>query len=302
MVDVALMVEGQRGLTWRRWQRLVRAAEQLGFAALYRSDHLIEAQPPDASTLELWTSLTWLACNTTRLEFGQLVSPLTFRHPVHLAQSAVSLDELSSGRFTLGIGAGWSRREHDMYGFEMYSPPDRLDRMEEGLRILTALLRSDAPVTFKGTYFTTRDAILVPRPNRAATPPLLVAGRGRKRSLPLAACYADQWNVMFVSPDELRTLNDVLDALLKAAGRKPSDLRRTVMQGVEVGRTEAEIADKKHARAWQWWREPGLFAGMAPQLRQTLKEFERAGADRIILQWQDLDDVDGLEILAAAVL
>jgi alkanesulfonate monooxygenase SsuD/methylene tetrahydromethanopterin reductase-like flavin-dependent oxidoreductase (luciferase family) len=107
---------------------------------------------------------------------------------------------------------------------------------------------------------------------------------------------------MFVSPDELRTLNDELDTLLKTAGRKPSDLRRTVMQGVEVGRTEAEIADKKQARAWQWWREPGLFAGLAPQLRQTLNDFERAGADRVILQWQDLDDVDGLDMLAAAVL
>jgi alkanesulfonate monooxygenase SsuD/methylene tetrahydromethanopterin reductase-like flavin-dependent oxidoreductase (luciferase family) len=302
VVDVALMVEGQRGMTWPRWQRLVRAAEQLGFAALYRSDHLIEAQPPDEATLELWTSLTWLACNTTRLEFGQLVSPLTYRHPVHLAQSAVALDQLSSGRFTLGIGAGWSRREHDMYGFEMYSPSDRLDRMEEGLRILTALLRSDSPLTFQGKFFTTREAILASRANPAGTPQLLVAGRGRKRSLPLAACYADQWNVMFVSPDELRMLNDEVDALLQAVGRKPPDLRRTVMQGVEVGRTEVEIADKRQARAWQWWREPGLFAGLAPQLRQTLKEFERAGADRVILQWQDLDDVDALEILAAAVL
>ena len=294
------MVEGQGGLTWASWQRLVHAAEQLGFAALYRSDHLISAQPPDEATLELWTSLTWLACNTTRLEFGPLVSPLTFRHPVHLAQAAASLDELANGRFTLGLGAGWARREHDMYGFEMYSPADRLDRLEEGLRIITALLRSDAPLTLEGTYFMLNEAVLVPRPTRRI--PLLVAGRGRKRSLPLAACYADQWNVMFVSPDELRALNSDLDDLLEAAGRKPSDLRRTVFQGVEVGRTEAEIANKRLANAWRWWREPGLFAGMAPQLRQTLKDFEEAGADRVILQWLDPEDVDGLEILADALL
>ena len=127
------MVEGQSGLTWPGWQRICLAAESLGFDALYRSDHLVSAQPPNEDTLELFTSLTWLASHTSRLEFGPLVSPLTFRHPVHLAQSARSLDELSGGRFILGLGAGWSRREHHMYGFEMYSPKDRMDRLEEGL-------------------------------------------------------------------------------------------------------------------------------------------------------------------------
>jgi hypothetical protein len=107
MLDVAIMVEGQSGLTWPRWQRLVEAVEDLGFAALYRSDHLIGAQPPNEACLELWTSLTWLASHTRRIELGPLVSPLTFRHPVHLAHTALALDELSSGRFTLGLGAGW---------------------------------------------------------------------------------------------------------------------------------------------------------------------------------------------------
>ena len=184
----------------------------------------------------------------------------------------------------------------------MFSPADRLDRLEEGLQIISGLLRSDAPVTFAGEYFDVQDAVLVPRPAHAGLSRLLVAGRGRKRSLPLAACYADQWNVMLVSPDELRALNAELDTLLRAVGRAPTALRRTVLQGVEVGRTEAEVDAKRQARAWAWWREPGLVAGMGPALRQTLADFERAGADRVILQWLDLDDVDGLHILADAVL
>jgi alkanesulfonate monooxygenase SsuD/methylene tetrahydromethanopterin reductase-like flavin-dependent oxidoreductase (luciferase family) len=302
MVDVALMIEGQRGLTWPRWQRIVRASEELGFAALYRSDHLIEAQPPDAASLELWTSLTWLAANTQRIEFGPLVSPLTFRHPVHLAHTAVSLAELSNGRFTLGVGAGWSRREHAMYGFEMYPPAERLDRMEEGLRIIAGLLRSAKPVTYPGRHFSVQDAVLVPRPERAPT--LLVAGRGRRRSLPLAAAHGDAWNVMFVSPAELRDLNAELDDLLAEFGRRPADLHRTVMQSVEVGRTDAELAAKREVRAWQFWREAGLVAGTATDsaLRDRVDEFAAAGAERVILQWQDLDDFDGLEILARAVL
>src|SRR5258708_7102645 len=186
MLEVAIMVEGQSGLTWPRWQRLGRAVEDLGFAALYRSDHLISAQPPDEPTLELWTSLTWLATNTQRIEFGPLVSPLTFRHPVHLAQTAVSLDELSNGRFTLGLGAGWSKREHAMYGFEMFPPPERMDRSEEGRRPIPALLGGPEPVTFEGRFFSVRDAVLRPRPAQAHRPSILVAGRGAKRSLPLA--------------------------------------------------------------------------------------------------------------------
>lgn len=302
MVDVALMVEGQRGLTWPRWQRMVRAAEELGFAALYRSDHLIEAQPPNAASLELWTSLTWLAANTQRIEFGPLVSPLTFRHPVHLAHSAASLAELSKGRFTLGVGAGWARREHAMYGFEMYPPAERLDRMEEGLRIIAGLLRSAKPLTYAGRHFSVQDAVLGSRPERA--PRLLVAGVGRKRSLPLAAAHGDAWNAMFVSPVELRELNAELDDLLAEFGRRPGDLQRTVMQSVEVGHTDAEVAAKREARAWQFWRDAGLVSGTATgsALRDRVAEFGAAGAERVILQWQDLDDLDGLELLARGVL
>jgi F420-dependent oxidoreductase-like protein len=299
MPEIALMVEAQSGLTWPRWQRLVTAAEDLGFAALYRSDHLVNAQPPDHESLELWTSLTWLATHTRRIEFGPLVSPLTFRHPVHLAHAAASLDELSNGRFTLGLGAGWSRREHEMYGFEMFPPGERLDRLEEGLTIISALLRGDQPFTFQGRHFTLRDAVLLPRTTR---PRILVAGRGRKRSFPLAACFADEWNAMFVTPAELAEMNVELDRLLRAAGRQPTDLRRTVMQGVEVGRTDGEIEEKRRARSWAFWREPGLVAGTAPRLREILADFDRAGAQRVILQWLDLDDIDGLHILAESVL
>jgi F420-dependent oxidoreductase-like protein len=300
MPDVAIMIEGQSGLNWPRWQRLVRVVEDLGFAALYRSDHLVSAQPPDQDALELWTSLTWLASNPSRIEFGNLVSPLTFRHPLHLAQTAAALDDLSGGRFTLGLGAGWSRREHQMYGFEMFPPLERMARFEEGLHIITGLLRSPRPVSFEGRHFCTSDAVLLPRPQRQ--PRVLVAGRGPKRSLPLAAQFADAWNVMFVAPDTLSKMNAELNVLLTQAGRKPHDLKRTVMQGVEVGRTQDVVNAKLAARAWAWWREPGLFAGTAPSLRATLRDFEQAGADRVILQWLDLDDLDGLQLLAEAVL
>jgi alkanesulfonate monooxygenase SsuD/methylene tetrahydromethanopterin reductase-like flavin-dependent oxidoreductase (luciferase family) len=263
---------------------------------------MVNPQLPDQDSLEAWTSLTWLASHTQRIEFGTLVSPLTFRDPVTLARMASAVDDLSGGRLTLGVGAGWSHREHDVFGFELPPPNDRLDRLEEGLEVITGLLRSDTPVSFDGRYFQLREALLLPRPQRPNGPRLLVAGRGRQRSLPLAARYADEWNAMFLAPATLAEMNAQLDELLAANGRRPQDLRRTVMQGVEVGRTEAELQRKLADRAWAFWREPGLIAGSPAQMMDQIGAFAEAGAQRIMLQWLDLDDVDGLELLARAVL
>ena len=152
MLEIALMIEGQYGLTWPRWQRIVRMAEDLGFAGLYRSAHLTGSEPPDQESLELWTSLTWLASNTQRIEFGPLVTPFSFRHPVHTARMASAVDDLSNGRLVLGLGAGWNEREHHLFGFELLGPKPRFDRFEEGMEVGTRLLQSDQPVTFDGQY------------------------------------------------------------------------------------------------------------------------------------------------------
>ena len=116
-MDIAIMIEGQNGLNWPRWKNIVQLVEELGFAGLYRSDHFTNAEPPDIDSLDLWVSFTWLADNTKRIEFGPLVAPFSFRHPVHTARMASAIDDLSNGRFTLGLGAGWQDREHEKFGF-----------------------------------------------------------------------------------------------------------------------------------------------------------------------------------------
>lgn len=109
-MEIALMVEGQNGLNWPRWQRIAQAAEDLGFVGLYRSDHYTNASGPDLDSLELWVSLTWLASHTSRIEFGPIVSPVSFRHPTMTARMAAAVDDLSGGRLQLGLGAGWQVR------------------------------------------------------------------------------------------------------------------------------------------------------------------------------------------------
>ena len=188
-MDIAIMIEGQNGLNWPRWKRIARLVEDLGFAGLYRSDHFTNASPPDLDSLELWVSLTWLADNTERIEFGPLVTPFSFRHPAHTARMASAVDDLSGGRLTLGLGAGWQDREHENFGFSLLDIDDRFRRMEEGLEVVTRLLRSNSPSSFSGEFYTLQDAVLLPRPAHPNRPPILIGGNGEKRTLPLAARF-----------------------------------------------------------------------------------------------------------------
>ncbi|RMD74856.1 MAG: LLM class F420-dependent oxidoreductase, partial [Chloroflexi bacterium] len=213
-IKIALMIEGQNGLTWPRWQRLAQATEDLGFVGLYRSDHFTNATPPEKESLELWVSLTWLASHTKRIEFGPLVSPVSFRHPALTARMAAAVDDLSGGRLQLGLGAGWQEREHTMFGFDLLPVQERFHRFAEGLEVVTRLLRSETPITWIGEYYQLRDAILLPRPQRPGGPLIVIGGNGEKRTLPLTARYADEWNAVFVPPDRFAQLNAKLDELL----------------------------------------------------------------------------------------
>jgi alkanesulfonate monooxygenase SsuD/methylene tetrahydromethanopterin reductase-like flavin-dependent oxidoreductase (luciferase family) len=279
-MDVAIMIEGQMGLNWPRWQRMARAVEDLGFAGLYRSDHITNPEPPDQDSLELWVSLTWLAGHTQRLEFGPLVSPVSLRHPVTTARMAGAVDDLSGGRLHLGLGAGWQEREHASYGFDLLDLPRRLARFQEGVEVITRL----------------------PRPRRRGGPPIVIGG-GRS-VLPLAARYADEWNLAFEPPATFAALSARLDALLQDHGRRPGDVRRTLMTGVVFGRDEQELRQKvsRGNRTAEELRAGGLIVGTGAAVVDQLGQLADAGVQRVMLQWLNLDDLDGLAALAQVVL
>ena len=241
MIEVALMIEGQNGLTWAHWQRIARIAEEKGFAGLYRSDHYTNANPPDKDSLEAWTALTWLASHTERIEFGPLVSPLSFREPTMLARMAAAVDDLSGGRLTLGLGAGWQEREHGKYGFDLLDIPGRFERFEDGLEVVSRLLKNDQPNTYQGKYYRIEEAVLLPRPKRPGGPRILIGGNGKRRTLPLVACFANEWNGLYKPAAEIKALQAHLDDLAGNAGRNPKSIRRSMMIGCEFGRDEAEV-------------------------------------------------------------
>lgn len=303
-MDLAMMVEGQNGLTWPRWERMADAVERLGFAGLYRSDHFTNASPPDKDSLELWTSLAWLASHTTRLEFGPLCTPASFRHPTLTARMAVAVDDLSAGRLTLGLGAGWQEREHALFGFDLLSMRERFVRFEESLEVVSRLLASDAPVTYSGRYYQLQGAQLLPRPRRPSGPPILVGGNGMHRTLPLAARYATEWNATFQPPDSFARLSRRLDALLEKGHRRPLAVRRSLMTGLIFGATSAQVQQKVAARnqTVAALRGRGVVVGIPSEVVDQLGALQDAGAQRVMLQWLDLDDLDGLASFAHSAL
>ena len=304
MLEIAIMIEGQNGLTWPRWQKIARLVEDAGFIGLFRSDHFTNSNPPDLESLELWTSLTWLAGNTRRIEFGPLVTPFSFRHPVHTARMASAVDDLSNGRLVLGVGAGWNEREHYLFGFELLEPGARFERFKEGMEVVTRLLQSHEPVTFGGKYYQLHGATLLPRPGRSGGPRILIGGNGAKRTLSYVVRYAGEWNCVMLTPDKFTEMNVRLNGMLSEAGRKPESVRRSMMTGCVFGRDDATLRDKITGRGkpLEQLQQSGVIAGNLSAVKRQLQELEQAGLERIMLQWLDLDDLESLEVLAKGVL
>ena len=315
-MEISITIEGMFGLTWERWKQLIHKIESWGFAGLFRSDHFTMPFPPDMDSLETIVSLAYLASNSHKIHFGTLVSPLSFRDPVMLARQAMAIDDLSSGRMILGLGAGWMEREHKLFGYDLGNVKTRMDRFEEGLAVIASLIRSEEPVTFQGDYYQLNDAQILPRPKRRT--PIMVGGLGPKRTMPLVARYADIWNCLPATVELFQERSEMLDELLEKEGRKPSDVKRTIMLQSLCWNN---IAQKEHIAksvrdTLMPFREmttdevfdnlkkstPGSVFGSPQNLVGTIHSFAQAGADEIILQWFLLSDLEALQILAGEIL
>lgn len=307
MIEVGIMIEGQNGLNWSRWTRIARAVEDLGFVGLFRSDHYTNANPPDKDSLELWISLAWLASHTEKIEFGPLVTPFSFRHPTMTTRMGSAVDDLSGGRLILGLGAGWLEREHRNYGWELLDISQRFGRFEEGVQIVSHLLNSPEPLNFNGAFYQLHEAVLLPRPTRPGGPPILIGGNGPKRTLQIAASYGQEWNAVYISAEKFMQLNSHLDVLLQQVGRKPDSMRRSLMTGLVYAQNQAELENKVKTRTGgrlttEELRQRGLLMGSGNQILDQLGVLAESGVQRVMLQWLDLDDLDGLEKLANELL
>lgn len=317
MVTFSVATETQLGLTWEYWKRRVAAVEAAGFAGLYLSDHFVMRGPPDLDSLDLIVALTYLASHTQRIHFGPLVAPLSFRHPVILARQAVALDDLSNGRMILAVGTGHIVREHEMFGFELGDIPTRIARFSEGLEVIARLLRSHEPVHFAGRFFRLQDAVLATQPQRRGRPPLLIGTQGGAKMLGLAARYADIWNTWWVSPATFLERSTHLDELLRAAGRQPSAVKRTVMLPLFIDHPTANLERQVDVIRRYFPEMTNLpLADLLTKLRQNLgcpvgtpemlikqlRPYVDAGAEEIILGCYDYDDDRWMRVFAEQVM
>jgi alkanesulfonate monooxygenase SsuD/methylene tetrahydromethanopterin reductase-like flavin-dependent oxidoreductase (luciferase family) len=302
MAQVGIMVEGQEGLTWERWRGLCTSVEALGFDSLWRSDHLSSVFSTDnRDCLETWVSLALAAEWTNRIQFGPLVSPMTFRWPAILARMAASVDQLSGGRLVLGVGAGWYKAEHDRFQIPFPTLGERMDGLELGIRFMRHIWA---------------ESLRKPARERV---PILVGGSGKGRTLRIVAEHADQWNAIVQHPSEYAALSRLLDGYCRDIGRDPNSIRRSVMISFIVGRDESDL----RARATLLRQVYPEFAGLSPEtiverlrsrapgrwlagtpdeVAAQMSAFVQLGVERLILQHDLMDDFDALKMIANDVL
>ncbi|MDO8484090.1 MAG: LLM class flavin-dependent oxidoreductase [Candidatus Limnocylindrales bacterium] len=239
--------EVEREVRWPELLDMVRAIEDLGFDSIWLGEHLLYRWPDrePRGPWEAWTLMAAIAASTSRVEFGPLVACTNFHNPALLAKQAMTIDEISGGRFILGLGAGWNETEFRAYGF----PYDhRVDRFEEAFTIIRTLLREGA-IDFDGRWYQARDCELLPRGPRPGGPPLMIGSNG-PRMLRATVPYVDSWNSWFAEtgnrPAGVPALRDRVDEVCRDVGRDPADVARTVAVLVRLpggaGRLEGDYA------------------------------------------------------------
>jgi F420-dependent oxidoreductase-like protein len=304
---VRIFTEPQQGATYEQLLRVAQDAERLGFDAFFRSDHyqrIGEGSPGPGST-DAWMTLAAIGRETSRIRLGTMVTPVTFRFPGPLAIEVAQADAMSGGRVELGVGAGWYDTEHASYAIPFPDTRTRFEMLEEQLEIVTGLWATPSGDTFSfaGRHYTVTDSPALPKPAQRPRPPVILGGWGTKRTPRLAAKFADEFNMPFPPVSYFREGCDHVRRACEAAGRDPSTMRFTVASVVAVGTNDAEF----ERRARESGQEPAqaranAIAGTPAEAVERIKEFEKAGAETVYLQYHTLDDVEHLELIAAEIL
>lgn len=275
------------------WRRI----EDLGFDWISIWDHFYAGtgRPDDAECWEAIALHSALACSTSRVRCGSLVYCVGYRHPAVLAKAITAIDHLSGGRAEIGLGAGWAVVEYNAYGMPFPAAKVRLDQLEEALQCVRGLLR-DETTSFAGEWFQLTDARNEPRPVQAKLP-IWVGGLGERRTLKLAARYADGWNAPFVSPEDFARKRAVLLQHCDTAGRDPAEL--TCAVNVGLAWTEESLHAQFGAIAGAV--RPGVLGGSVDEVVQRVGEYVAAGADQVNLALRAPFDLDALDKFAEAV-
>jgi F420-dependent oxidoreductase-like protein len=302
------MIEGQEGVTWEHWCALADACEEHGVETLFRSDHYI-SQADEAGNVahDAWTTIAALAARTSRLRFGTLVSPATFRAPALLANAAATADHVSGGRIELGLGAGWMEREHRAFGFPFPETRVRTELLAEQLEIVHRLWTEER-IDFRGRHYTLEQAPGLPKPVQEPRPPLLVGGSGGRGTADPAARFADEYNTPFASPSRFAEIRARVVRACERAGRDPATMRFSLMTGCLIGATHDDALERARRLYERRPREDGFDAwldglrerslvGSVEEIAARLREYEAAGCERVMLQHLEHTDLEPVRLI-----
>jgi alkanesulfonate monooxygenase SsuD/methylene tetrahydromethanopterin reductase-like flavin-dependent oxidoreductase (luciferase family) len=287
--------EVEREVRWPELLDMTRAVEDLGFDSVWVGEHLLYRweDRPARGPWEAWTLLAAIAASTTRIELGPLVACTNFHNPALLAKQAVTIDELSGGRFVLGLGAGWNETEFRAYG---YPYDHRIDRFEEAFTIIRTLLR-EGFIDFDGRWYQARDCELLPRGPRPGGPPLMIGSKG-PRMLRATMTHADSWNAWFNDtqnrPEGIPAVRAVVDQACRDVGRDPAEVERTVAVLVRLpGGTGRLQGDSTQAAIAPVDGDPSVLA-------ETLRGFAREGIAHVQLVLDPIT-LDAIRAVAPAL-
>jgi F420-dependent oxidoreductase-like protein len=308
-----LMLEGQEGVRWSQWLEIAQTAERLGFEALFSSDHYFSVQnAPGRGSNDAWTILAGLAARTERIRLGTMVSPATFRHPTVLAKIATTVDHISNGRVEIGIGAGWWEEEHRTHGFPFPPTDERFGIFEEQVEIVHGLLTQER-FSFESPHYALEECEFLHKPLQRPHPPIVLGGRtAGPRMQRLVATFADEFNTVGGTPEEVGDRFARIRAGLDAAGREQSTVTTSFMTWFYVGETEDEwLAKVERARrndpsagpfdAYLEEISRDCIVGTPERVAERISEYAAACVQRIVLNHELVDDLEVLELLATQV-
>ncbi|MFI5958023.1 LLM class F420-dependent oxidoreductase [Cryptosporangium sp. NPDC051539] len=305
-MKLRVFTEPQQGADYETLLAVAKTAEDLGYEAFFRSDHYVSMG--DVSGLpgptDTWITLGAIARETSRIRLGTLVTSATFRYPGPLAVAVAQVDRMSGGRVDFGLGAGWFEAEHKAYAIPFPPVGERFDRLEEQLEIITGLWSTPEGETysFDGKHYQVVDSPALPKPAQSPRPPIVIGGKGKKRTPALTVKYADEFNVPFDSVETVKAQYDVVRAACEQAGRDPKELVFSAAQIVVCGRDDAEVARRAAAvgRDVDELKQNGV-CGTPDEVAAKLRQYAEAGAERAYLQFLDLGDLDHLALIAEEV-
>ncbi|HET9732727.1 MAG TPA: TIGR03560 family F420-dependent LLM class oxidoreductase [Acidimicrobiales bacterium] len=264
---------------WEETARIVAYCDGTGWYGAWFADHFMPddpggSAPKDGPVLESFAVLAALSARTANIRIGSLVVGNLYRHPAVVANAAATIDQISGGRFVLGLGAGWQVNEHAAYGIDLLSPGERADRLEEACAVIRSLL-GNPRTTFAGEHYSVSDAPCQPGPVRGRLP-LLVGGGGEKRTLKTAARFADEWN-SWTTPEVFRHKVSVLERHCEEVGRDPSEIRRSTQAMVFLSKDEQWLSRFRGQSG-----RPGV-VGTPGEVVEQLAAYAEAGVDEFIV-------------------